>query len=72
MMPRTRKIKKITTKTKNRIRAIPPAAAEIPVKPKPPAISDMTKKIKAHFNIAAHSHSEHLQSGNARLSSMFQ
>ena len=51
MMPSTRKMMKITTKMKKRILAMPPAAAEMPPKPKTPATIEMMKKISAHFSI---------------------
>ena len=40
-----------TTKIKKRTFAMPADAAEIPVKPKNPAIIATTKKIKAQLNI---------------------
>jgi hypothetical protein len=46
-----RRTTKITIKMKNRILAIPAAAAEIPVNPNSPAIMDITKKNSAHFSM---------------------
>lgn len=43
--------KNTTKNIKNKIFAMPAVAAEIPVKPNRPAIIDMIKKNKAHFNI---------------------
>ena len=50
-MPTIKKIRHITRKRKNRNLAMPAAAEAIPVKPNNAAISAMTRKIAAHFNI---------------------
>jgi hypothetical protein len=42
----------MTMTTKKRIRAIPPAAAEIPPKPNTPATTDMMKNSSANLSIA--------------------
>ena len=44
------KIAKMAIAMKNRILAIPAVAAERPEKPKKPAMTEITKKISAHFN----------------------
>jgi hypothetical protein len=49
VMLSTGKIKNTTRK--NSTRAIPPLAAEMPVKPKRPATIEITKKISAHLSI---------------------
>lgn len=41
---------KIAMKMKNKIRAMPPAAEDMPEKPSAPAISEITKAMSAHFS----------------------
>jgi hypothetical protein len=50
-MPIMKKIRHITRNRKNRNFAIPAAADAIPVNPNKAAISAITRKINAHFNI---------------------
>jgi len=44
-------MRKITSAMPKRTRAIVAVAADTPEKPKKPAISEITKNIKAHFNM---------------------
>ncbi|EEF23172.1 conserved hypothetical protein [Ricinus communis] len=48
---RMRKIRKITSAMPKRTRAIVAVAAEMPEKPKKPAISEMTKNMRAHLSM---------------------
>jgi hypothetical protein len=50
-IPKTKLIRKMTRKMKNRIFAIPVAAPAIPANPNTPAIIAMIKKINAHCNM---------------------
>jgi hypothetical protein len=50
-MPMMKKIRHMTKKRKKRNLAMPAAAEAIPVKPNNAAISAITRKIAAHFNI---------------------
>jgi hypothetical protein len=50
---RTRNTRKMTMAMKNKMRAIPAVAAEMPVNPNNPAINDITKKNNAHFSMIA-------------------
>ena len=52
-MPRTKKIRQITTNRKNKNLAIPAAAAAMPVNPKSAATSAIIRKIKAQRSIVS-------------------
>lgn len=51
MRPRTSKTRKIAIKIKKKIFAIPAVAIDMPVKPKAPAMSEITKKSSANLSI---------------------